>query len=85
MIGEYSASMRGFFIYDHRDRFAEAEARMAEWIRSGELRWLEDILDGFERMPEALVRLFEGRNIGKQLVHVADPLPPGQQTSALLD
>ena len=73
-IGENSARMQGFFVYEHRHRFAEAEARMAGWIREGKLTWREDVLDGFERMPEALCRLFEGRNVGKQIVRVADPL-----------
>lgn len=73
-IGENSARMEGFFVYEYRHRFAEAEARMAAWIREGRLTWREDVLDGFERMPEALCRLFEGRNVGKQIVRVADPL-----------
>jgi NADPH-dependent curcumin reductase len=74
MIGEHSARMQGFFVYDYADRFAEAEARMSQWIREGRLSWREDVLDGFERMPEALARLFDGRNLGKQVVRVADPL-----------
>ncbi|ANY21080.1 Putative NADP-dependent oxidoreductase YfmJ [Tsuneonella dongtanensis] len=73
-IGENSARMQGFFVYEYRHRFAEAEAKMADWIREGRLRWREDVLDGFDRMPEALCRLFEGRNLGKQVVRVADPL-----------
>jgi NADPH-dependent curcumin reductase CurA len=75
MIGEHSARMQGFFVYDHADRFAQAEAEMAQWIREGRLTWLEDVLEGFEAMPDALARLFTGSNIGKQVVHVADPLP----------
>ena len=31
------------------------------------------VLDGLERAPEGLRRLFEGRNVGKQLLHIADP------------
>jgi NADPH-dependent curcumin reductase len=73
-IGARRARLEGFFVYEHADRFREAEARMAQWIRDGALTWLEDVLDGFEQMPAALMRLFEGRNIGKQLVRVADPL-----------
>lgn len=51
-----------------------SEARMADWIRAGRLTWLEDVLEGFEQMPEALARLFERRNLGKQIVHVANSL-----------
>jgi NADPH-dependent curcumin reductase CurA len=53
------------------EHFERAEAQMAEWITEGKLIYQEDILDGLEQMPEALIRLFEGRNLGKQLVHVS--------------
>lgn len=69
-IGRQRATMRGFFVYDYQSRFSEAEARMAAWIREGRLIYLEDILDGMEHMPSALRRLFEGGNIGKQLVRI---------------
>jgi len=29
-------------------------------------------MEGFEHMPDALMALFSGDNIGKQLVHVSD-------------
>jgi len=66
------ARVEAFFIYEMADRFAAAEAQLAEWIAAGKLVYQEDILEGLEQMPEALVRLFEGRNVGKQLVRV-DP------------
>ncbi len=84
-IGAQRARMEGFFVYEHSARFAEAEAQMAHWIREGSLTWLEDILDGFERVPEALMRLFAGRNMGKQLVRVAAPLPAEALAEALSD
>jgi NADPH-dependent curcumin reductase CurA len=73
--------MQGFFIYDYAPRFAEAEAAMAGWIGAGRLRYQEDILEGLEQMPRALRRLYEGSNLGKQLVRVAAdpqgwPAPP---------
>ncbi len=66
------ASLRGFFIYRMEPMFREAEQAMAEMIRAGALTHAEDILEGLERMPEALIRLYSGANQGKQLVRV-DP------------
>jgi NADPH-dependent curcumin reductase CurA len=40
-------------------------------VAAGKLTYQEDILEGLERMPEALMRLYEGRNMGKQLVRVS--------------
>jgi len=66
------ASLRGFFIYRMEPMFREAEQAMAEMIRAGALTHAEDILEGLERMPEALIRLYSGANQGKQLVRI-DP------------
>lgn len=66
------AVMRGFYVYNHEAGFAEAERRMAGWVRSGELRPVQDIVDGFENMPAALIGLYQGSNAGKQVVRVRD-------------
>jgi NADPH-dependent curcumin reductase len=65
------ARMEAFFIYEMADHFERAEAQLAQWIEAGHLHYQEDVLEGLEQMPRALIRLFEGRNVGKQLVHVA--------------
>ncbi|NBR18517.1 MAG: hypothetical protein EBT81_11820 [Gammaproteobacteria bacterium] len=62
--------MEAFFIYEMSAHFERAEAQMAEWIAAGRLHYQEDVLEGLEQMPEALIRLFAGRNVGKQLVRV---------------
>ncbi|MEZ5458244.1 MAG: NADP-dependent oxidoreductase [Steroidobacteraceae bacterium] len=65
------ARMEAFFVYELAEHFPRAEAELAAWIATGRLVWQEDRLDGIERMPEALIRLFEGRNVGKQIVRIA--------------
>jgi len=73
-IGRQNALMQGFLIYDYEPRFPEAERTMAQWVKEGRLTYQEDILEGIERMPEALIRLYDGKNRGKQLVRIsADP------------
>lgn len=64
------ARMEAFFIYEMAEHFERAEAQMADWIAAGKLHYQEDILEGLEHMPAALIRLFEGRNVGKQLVRL---------------
>ena len=69
-IGRLNATMQGFLIYDYQSRFDEAEIRMTAWVKAGQLKYKEDILRGIEAMPEALIRLYDGLNAGKQLVEV---------------
>lgn len=64
------ARMEAFFIYELAAHFERAEAQLAEWVADGKLVYQEDILEGLEKMPDALIRLFEGCNVGKQLVRV---------------
>ena len=67
------ARMEGFIILDYADRFGEAAEELAGWHRSGQLNDAQDIAEGLETAPAALRRLFECRNLGKQLIKVAEP------------
>ena len=75
-IGQSRARMEGFFVYDHADRLPQAQEAMAAWIADGSLPLLEDVLDGIDQVPRALIRLYEGKNRGKQLVRVSAQGPP---------
>jgi len=67
------ARMEGFIVIDYLDRFSEGAAALAGWMASGELVHRDDVQEGFENIPDTLNRLFTGRNIGKQLLKIADP------------
>jgi NADPH-dependent curcumin reductase CurA len=62
--------MQGFIVYDYFDQFPEARDKIKQWIRDGKIRYDENIVEGFENLPEAFLGLFRGENIGKQLVKV---------------
>jgi NADPH-dependent curcumin reductase len=70
-VGQRRARMEGFFIYDLEAHFAAAEAQMAQWIAEGRMSYQEDLLEGLAQMPRALIRLYTGANVGKQVVKVA--------------
>jgi NADPH-dependent curcumin reductase CurA len=62
--------MEGFIILDYIERFGEAQAEMAGWLASGQLKASEHIVEGLERAPDALNLLFTGGNTGKVIVQV---------------
>ena len=64
-------TMTGFIIYDHVHRLAAYQARIAPWLRSGDLVFREDIVQGIEQAPAALIGMMKGEAIGKRLVQVA--------------
>ncbi|MGH8175014.1 MAG: NADP-dependent oxidoreductase [Steroidobacter sp.] len=65
--------MQGLIILDHyADRFEAFRRDMSEWVRAGQVKVREDVVDGLENAPTALIGLLEGRNFGKCVVRVAD-------------
>ena len=66
-------TMQGFILIDYFDRAADAIAELAGWIQSGQLKHAEDIQKGIENTPKTFLRLFEGKNRGKQLLKIAEP------------
>ena len=65
-----SARMQGFLIWDYEHRYEEAVARLAAWVRSGALRYREEILDGLDKAPDAIAGLYRGENLGKRIIRV---------------
>jgi NADPH2:quinone reductase len=66
------ATMRGFIITDHVDRFQAGFEYLSDLYARGGLRHDETIVDGFDQALDALHQLFAGANVGKLLVRVAD-------------
>jgi NADPH-dependent curcumin reductase CurA len=62
--------MQGFIVYDYKDRFPQALKQLKHWLRDGKIRSDENIVEGFDNLPDAFLGLFRGDNIGKQLVKV---------------
>lgn len=64
------ASMQGFIVLDHVDRFPAMRARLRTMALEGRLAWQIDEQQGFENAPATLRRLFEGSNRGKQVLRI---------------
>jgi NADPH-dependent curcumin reductase CurA len=62
--------VEGFLVGRMADRFPTAVADMSKWLKSGELKSEETVVEGFETLPSALLSLFKGENVGKLVVKV---------------
>jgi NADPH-dependent curcumin reductase CurA len=75
--------IQGFIVFDFAARYREGLAQLGAWVRDGQLRYREDIVDGLERAPAALAGLLQGRNFGKMLVRVGpEPANAGRRAGA---
>jgi len=63
-------TIQGFLIADFAPRFAEGTAQLAHWLKAGRITYSETIVKGFDKLPEAFLGLFEGKNEGKMIVEI---------------
>jgi len=64
--------IQGFIVSDQWQQFSAYRAMAAPLVRSGELKYREDVVEGLENAPEAFIGLLQGRNFGKLLVKLGD-------------
>ena len=65
-----NARMEGFVVFNYADRYGEGLQHLATWLNEGRLKSREDIVEGIETFPEALLKLFSGENFGKLMIKV---------------
>ncbi|XP_059655591.1 2-alkenal reductase (NADP(+)-dependent)-like isoform X1 [Cornus florida] len=63
--------MEGLRVFDYFPEYSKFLDIVLPSIREGKITYVEDIAEGLESGPAALIGLFSGRNVGKQLVVVA--------------
>ncbi len=64
-------TMRGFIVSDFFGKRDEALAQLRSWVEGGRLKVIENVIEGFENLPAALIGLLHGENRGKQMVRIA--------------
>lgn len=62
--------MQGFIVMDYYDQREKAMADLQSWVKAGKLKVQEDIINGLENTPQALIGLLAGENRGKRMVKV---------------
>jgi len=71
------ALIKGFIVSEHPERLPDFLRDCSAWLREGKLKYREDIVEGLDAAPTAILKLFDGSNFGKLLVRVSpDPTAP---------
>lgn len=61
-------TMQGFLVFDYDHLKPDFYKEMSTWLKNGEIKTHETILEGIDNAPNAFLNLFSGDNIGKMLV-----------------
>jgi NADPH-dependent curcumin reductase CurA len=65
------ASMTGFVVTDYLPRYREGAQELAAWLAAGKVVSREDVAEGLDSFPDALLGLFKGENTGKLVLALA--------------
>ncbi|XP_043693774.1 2-alkenal reductase (NADP(+)-dependent)-like isoform X2 [Telopea speciosissima] len=63
--------MEGFLVFSYYHKYSEFLEFIIPSIKEGKIAYVEDTAEGLDKAPGALIGLFSGRNVGKQVVVVA--------------
>jgi NADPH:quinone reductase len=63
-------TIQGFLIGDYAVRFPGVIAQLTAWLKEGKITYSETFMEGFDKLPEAFIGLFEGKNEGKMIVKI---------------
>lgn len=61
-------SMQGFLVPRYADVWFEGLSELTKWVQEGRIKYNETVTEGFENMPNALVGMLRGDNMGKAIV-----------------
>jgi hypothetical protein len=69
----HAARMEGFIVFQFAKQYPQAIADLTQWHAEGKIKNQVDLVEGLEAAPKAIIRLFTGGNLGKQMLHLVDP------------
>lgn len=72
LVNTQSLTIQGFIAFNHMDKYGEFQQRMGSWIKSGQIKYQETIREGLDSAPQALLDMFDGKNVGKMMVKLGE-------------
>ena len=63
--------VKGYIVTDHGDRLSTFLSDMSGWLKSGHVRYREDITEGLENAVSVFQGLLRGSNTGKSIIKVS--------------
>jgi NADPH-dependent curcumin reductase CurA len=71
MVVAKKATMQGFIVYEYQDKYDEARTQLAKLYKEKKIHYQLTTEHGMENMVPSLLGLFEGKNVGKAIVEIA--------------
>jgi NADPH-dependent curcumin reductase CurA len=63
---------RFFLVWEWPEEYPAAVTQLVSWVKDGKIRYREDIVQGLEEAPRALIGVLRGENFGKKVVRIEE-------------
>ncbi|KAM4625579.1 prostaglandin reductase 2 [Polymixia lowei] len=61
-----------FMVLNYMDKMEAALLQLSQWVKSGQIKVLETVVNGIENMGVAFCSMMKGGNVGKQIIKISD-------------
>ncbi|KAL7873336.1 hypothetical protein AOLI_G00124070 [Acnodon oligacanthus] len=61
-----------FMVLNYMEKHEEGLLQLSHWVKTGQIKLLESVVNGIENMGVAFCSMMTGGNIGKQIVKISD-------------
>ncbi|XP_075879285.1 prostaglandin reductase 2 [Nelusetta ayraudi] len=61
-----------FLLLSYMDKAGAALCELSQWVRSGQIKALETLVNGIEKMGDAFCSMMKGGNVGKQIIKISE-------------
>jgi len=66
--------VKGILLLFYRDQLEAGARQMGQWLAEGRIHMQENIVEGFDHAPALLATNFSGKDPGKLILKIADPV-----------
>jgi NADPH-dependent curcumin reductase len=64
--------IQGFIVWDFASQYADFQRDVSAWVRAGQIKYRETIVDGLEKAPETFAELLRGDTFGKAIIKIEE-------------
>ncbi|XP_057199109.1 prostaglandin reductase 2 isoform X2 [Triplophysa rosa] len=61
-----------FVVLNYMEKHKEGLLQLSHWVKTGQIKVLETVVNGIENMGDAFCSMMTGGNVGKQIVKISD-------------
>jgi NADPH-dependent curcumin reductase CurA len=64
--------VKGFIVSDYVQQWNVAFQEIGKWLQEGKIKYTQEIVQGLENAPQAILRLFDANKMGKLIIKISD-------------